>query len=637
MAHINSITCFSSCHHGYSYHPTEVGEMHPGLKFNLLRAQIDACHEIDVKVPIYITAGINDMIAAKEPGWRELNFEGRYAGWQPSPIKPGFKTLCFNSPYLDYLCKYIEEAARLFPDADGMFFDIISQNQCCCPWCMESMKKQGFDPEKEYDRGVFSRQVIANYMKRTTAVARSINPDMPVFHNTGLIGPGNKDLAQYFSHMELESLPTGGWGYDHYPLTAAYCRTRNLDFMGMTGKFHTSWGEFGGFKSPAALRYECCAMLANGSKCSIGDQLHPSGMLDESTCRLIGAAYAEVETKEPWCSNVDSVTEIAIVSNAGYDGLKKDPEETAEVGVSRFLLESHIPFDRIDWDDNFANYKYLIFADDFRCHDEAAARVREFIAQGGKVILSGTSLLKKESETPAFEVPAEIGGLDMTIPNFVKIAPEFAPDGITTPFVMYRPSLNIKVNGGTSLGQVLDPYFTRSYEHFCSHQHTPNKLESTGFDAGVMTGSILYFAHPVFTLYAVYGTVILKQFINKAIKAFMGADYPVITDLPSQGRVFLTEQKAEKRFICHALFATPALRGMKTDPFMPNMRATIPIEVIDDITPVYDISFEIKVPQAVTKAELAPQGTEIPFEYSNGKVKFKLDKIDCHQMVVLNY
>ena len=40
-AHVDSITCFSSCHHGWSYHPTKVGKMHPGLDFNLLRAQME--------------------------------------------------------------------------------------------------------------------------------------------------------------------------------------------------------------------------------------------------------------------------------------------------------------------------------------------------------------------------------------------------------------------------------------------------------------------------------------------------------------------------------------------------------------------------------------------------------------------
>ena len=81
-------------------------------------------------------------------------------------------------------------------------------------------------------------------------------------------------------------------------MSAAYCRNLGLDFLGMTGKFHTTWGEFGGIKHPNALRYECAAMLANGSKCSVGDQLHPDGELDESTYELIGKAYAEVEQKE---------------------------------------------------------------------------------------------------------------------------------------------------------------------------------------------------------------------------------------------------------------------------------------------------------------------------------------------------
>ena len=46
VGHVNSITVFSKCHHGYSYHPTKIGQMHPHLKFDLLARQIDACREI---------------------------------------------------------------------------------------------------------------------------------------------------------------------------------------------------------------------------------------------------------------------------------------------------------------------------------------------------------------------------------------------------------------------------------------------------------------------------------------------------------------------------------------------------------------------------------------------------------------
>ena len=51
--HVNSITVFSKCHHGWSYHPTAVNRMHPGLSFDLLGAQLEACAEIGDISPIF--------------------------------------------------------------------------------------------------------------------------------------------------------------------------------------------------------------------------------------------------------------------------------------------------------------------------------------------------------------------------------------------------------------------------------------------------------------------------------------------------------------------------------------------------------------------------------------------------------
>ena len=96
--HVNSITIFSKCHHGWSYHPTKVGKTHPHLKFDLLQAQMDACKEIDVKVPVYLTAGVDNLIAEAHPEWREIDKDGKITGWTSSPLDPGFKTICFNSP-----------------------------------------------------------------------------------------------------------------------------------------------------------------------------------------------------------------------------------------------------------------------------------------------------------------------------------------------------------------------------------------------------------------------------------------------------------------------------------------------------------------------------------------------------------
>ena len=640
-AHVNSITCFSSCHHGWSYHPTAVGMMHPGLNFNLLRAQMDACHEIDVNVPIYLTGGVNNLAADRHPEWREITADGRYTGWVSSPIQPGFKKLCFNTPYLDYLCAMIEEAVRLFPDANGVFIDIISQSPCCCHWCMADMAKEGYDPENPEDRKRFAKRTLLKYYKRTTEAARSLNSDMPVFHNSGNVTAGNREILPYFSHLELESLPTGGWGYDHYPMSAAYCRKLDLDFLGMTGKFHTTWGEFGGFKHPNALRYECAAMLAQGSKCSIGDQLHPSGNLDESTYELIGKAYEEVEKKEPWCGHAASAADVAILSNTAFNPGTKPEGAWApygEIGASRLLLESHIHFDLLDQEMAFDPYKVLVLADDIRMTPDLKKRLDAFLARGGKLILSGASVLWKDRDEPAFDLPFDYAGISPFCPDYIKASETFAPDFVKTPFVMYLPSHRIKVKGGTSLGEIFDPYFNRNYAHFSSHQHTPYKPEPSGFDAGVMTDSILYFAHPVFSLYAGYGNVGLKHFVTNAVSAFAGKELSVHTNLPSQGRVTLMKQEPERRYILHLLYANTINRGSRMEMSGGNVRNSSTIEVIEELNPLYDVAASVKLPGNVRKITLEPQGVELPVKKNgDGAYEVKLDRLVCHQMVVFHY
>lgn len=625
-AHVDSITCFSLCHHGMSYHPTRVGMMHPNLKFNLLRAQMDACKEIDVNVPVYLTAGVNNYAAENHPEWREINAEGTYAGWVASPIRPGFRTLCFNTSYLDYLCDHIVETVKMFPEADGIFLDIISQAPCCCPACMKSMVRDGFDPQKEEDRKAHARKVLLNYYKRTFEAVRSVDSSMPIFHNSGNLTIGDHEILPYFSHLELESLPTGGWGYDHYPMSAAYSRNLGLDFLGMTGKFHRAWGEFGGFKHPNALRYECAAMLAHNSKCSIGDQMHPDGELDQTTYELIGAAYQEVEQKEPWCRNAHSLAEIAILAEADT--------ETGNVGASRLLLEQHLPFDLVDATMDFSRYRVILVANEKEIPSETAEKLRAYLAAGGKLVLCSDSILKPGTCEPWFEFGAEFGETSPSNPDYVRMKESFAGN-FKTPFLMQLPSRRMKVTTALSLAEIYDSYFNRTARHFCSHQHTPNKPEASGYDAAAISGNILYFAHPVFTLYRSTGAVMHKQLFAHALSAFLGDQAQVVTgNLPSTGRVTLMRQENEKRTICHVLYAPTILRGGEL-PLENEQRNLSTTEIIEDLIPLHDVALTVKVSEPVRKVTLQPENREIPFDYADGKVSFTIPEFTCHTMAVL--
>jgi hypothetical protein len=633
-ANVNSITLFSKCHHGWSYHPTKVGKMHPHLSFDLLRAQYDACKEVNIAAPIYLSAGVDNVMGVDHPEWREIDEKGTYSGWVKSPLSPGFQMMDFLSPYTDYLCAQIEEVTELFPDCDGIFLDIISQAPGCSKWRMAYLEAHNLDAEKEADRKIAAEAAMLRYYEMTTAAAQRRIPDMPVFHNSGHIPRGERSILKYFSHLELESLPTGGWGYDHFPMSAKYVANLGMDFLGMTGKFHTTWGEFGGLKHPNALRYECAAMLAFNSKCSVGDQLHPSGALDESTYRIIGEAYREVAAREPWCDGVQPVADIAMLSSeAEKRGHRDSP---ADEGATRALLESHFLFSLVDRTMDFASYKLLILPDDIQVDAELTEKIHAYLHQGGKLLLTGKSGLD-ETGAFAFDIGAEHFGTSEFSPDFLLPNTDFRAAFMSTPVVAYLPSERIKATTGRSLGAIHDPYFNRTYRHFCSHQHTPFREEPSGFDCGVQLGPITYLAHPVFSLYRSYGAVVYREYIQRVISQILGDGQTVQTNLPSTARISLNRQAGHRRHVLHLLYANTISRGGKVHLSGGNLEASgASIEVIEDLLPLVDTQVALRGLPKIARATLEPSGEEIPLTAADGEVTLSVPRFVCHQIVALH-
>ncbi|PTY02295.1 hypothetical protein DB346_09290 [Verrucomicrobia bacterium LW23] len=647
-AAVDSITVFSKCHHGWSYHPTKVGKMHPHLSYDLLRAQIDACKEVGIATPVYLSAGVDNVASEMHPGWREMNSKGAYTGWVVSPLQPGFHMMDFHSPYLDFLCAQIEEAVTLFPEADGIFLDIIGQNSDSCgPWAQKYMRENGLDATKDADRYEASRAALRTYFARTNAASRIHNANMPIFHNSGHISRGDYGAMHANSHLELESLPTGGWGYDHFPASAKYVVNTGMDFLGMTGKFHTSWGEFGGYKHPNALRYECAAMLAFGSKCSVGDQLHPNGELDESTYEIVGQAYREVREKEPWARDVLPVADIAVLSSESE--LHDHRNNAADDGASRILLEGHHLFVFVDRHMDFAPYKMLILPDNIFIDNVLQAKIDAFLAAGGKLLLTGESGLKRGptgggsgSTGFAFDLGLEYGGPSPFQPDYVLPGKDLRPDFVKRPLVMYTRSQRVKATSGQSLGDIYDPYFNRQYPTFCSHQHAPNREAPSGYDCGVAHGNILYLAHPVFSLYRGYGAVAYKQYALAAIRRLLGADATLeMSGLPSTARVSLMRQAAEKRVVLHVLYANTINRGGELHHSGGNVSAQgRSVEVIEELLELPATTATVRLPAAtpVKRVTLEPQGTELAFVVgaTSGVLKLEVPAFSCHQMVVLH-
>lgn len=621
---VNSINCFSKCHHGWSYHPTRVGEMHPSLKFDLLGAMIEACHANDIRIPVYLSVGLDERNARLHPEWVEVGAEGNRHG--AAPLKAGWRKMCLGSPYLDLVIAQVEEMVRGY-DCDGAWLDIIHQGECCCPWCLAGMEQAGLNPEQAEDRQAYARRVLLAYYQRMTAAVHAIRPGLLLFHNSGHIPRGRRDLFPFFTHLELESLPTGGWGYDHFPISARYSATTGFDFVGMTGKFHTTWGEFGGYKNPAALRYECAAMLAWGSKCCVGDQLPPDGHMDEDTYRLIGDAFAHVEAREAWCAGAKPASEAAILSVEAV-GQRRRGSDDPDVGAARVLLENHVNFDVVDAEADLARYRLLVLPDEVTLDDRALlAKVKAFIVGGGTLVLSGRSGMNAEGTRFLVDVGARPLGPSPWQPDYVKVVGHVAPppsamQGMAlpeNPFVMYERAQRVQVKGADVLAEAWRPYFNREFRHFCSHQHTPPSGPA-GYPAAIRKGRVLYFAHPVFANYRNKGQQLARDYVWRLLADTYGR-LDVEVGLPSAGRVSLLRQEAHRRHILHLLYAVPINRGRG-------------IEVIEDVVPLLNIPVSLRL--KARRVTLVPEGKPLPFKRRGGRIEFTVPRLELHQMVALD-
>lgn len=615
-ARVNSITCFARCHHGWIYFDTRKHpeRRHPFLKRNLLKEQIDACHKRNIRVPIYITVQWDHYTAQRQLDWLIVDEKGTPRG---TPIfEPGFyRSLCVNTAYRQFLRDHVIEVCETLP-VDGIFFDIVQPVECSCWNCRSEMRKRYMDPTDAEARRVFAIQTLNAWKREMTALVHLRHKDATIFYNAGHIGPRHRAVSDAYTHWELESLPSGGWGYLDFPLKVRYTRTLGLPSLGMTGKFHTSWGDFQSYKTPEALEFECFQMLALGAQCSIGDQLHPSGKIDAKTYELIGSVYSRVEKKEPWCTGSRQVADIGVLTPEEFLGGGARQIPPSAFGAVRLLTEAACQFDILDSRSDFSKYKLLILPDLIPATGGLGDRVDAFVKAGGAVLASfesggfassGVKLLHDAPFSPDFLVPE---------------GPLAAGLG-TAEYVMYQKGKEVEPLAGTQvLAWTNVPYFNRTWDHFFSHRHTPSSGKR-GYPGVTRNSNVIYFMHPVFGQYQANAPKWVKTMVVNAIRLLLPE--PVLElQAPSTTVAALNDQPAQNRWVLHLLHYIPERRGTAFD-------------VIQDIIPIHDLKVAVRAPKSVRRVVTAPEGQQLSFTTGEKALRFTLPKLTGHQMISIEF
>lgn len=639
-ANVNSITCFARCHHGWLYFDSKAfpERRHPHLQKALLPRQIEACHSRGIRVPIYLTVQWDSYTATHHPEWLAQDGEGRVIG--TPPFEAGFyQTLCVNSPYREFLKQHTAEVLEQFP-TDGLFFDIVWPIPCACRYCREKMLAAGLEPGHEAARNRFGLDTINEFKQDMTRFVRKRNPECTIFYNAGHVGPRHRPVKGAYSHFELETLPSGEWGYLHFPVTVRYARTLGLDCLGQTGKFHTSWGDFHSFKNLAALRFECLRMLAHGAKCLIGDQLAPDGRIDPDVYRLVGEVYGEVARKEPWCAGAQAVTEVGVLTPEEFTGGAVGVLPEALKGATRLLEQGGHQFDVLDSASDFSKYRVLLLPDHIPVNEELGQKLERYAAGGGSLIASFASGMDETQSRFATELfgvtlagpgPRDLNG------NLIRGKPferhdyceYLRPQGEigrglpATEHAMYRRGMAVGAGAETEvLAPIVASFFDRTYRHFCSHRQTPSSGREV--QPGIVrNGRCIYFSSPIFSQYNDNAPRWCKQLVLNALELLLPE--PLVQhDGPSTLQVTLTEQAGQGRWILHLLHFIPERRSETMD-------------VIEDVIPLFKVKVRVRVPGSVREVAVVPEAALVPFRTEGPYAVFEVDRIDGHTMASLTF
>lgn len=636
-ARVNSVNIFAKCHHGYSYYPTRVGTQHPHLKIDLLGQQIEALHQVGIRCPIYYTIKWDDLAGIQHPDWVIVDRQGKAAMRTPLSGEWGWTSLDVASGYADYTVAQTEELLALY-DVDGFWFDICFTMPNYSAWAQDRMRLAGVNLADDAAVWRYAEEQDKLFFERMSRVVRAKRPDATIFYN-GTVNPAMRRMLPYQTHFEIESLPTSGgaWGYLHYPIAARQARAYGQDILGMTGRFHKSWGDFGGLKTQDQLDYECGTIVAAGGRICVGDQLHPRGELDPAVYRLMGKSFTRIEALEPWLEGAVPATEIAILA------LGKPAEDKPGIGAyspevegaAQAFLETGLQFDIIDAAADLSKYAALYLPDGAALEDGLATHLEAYLAQGGKLALSGTAGYDPVAgQFQLKEIPVTLLGLAPTIPSYLRLG----DDPWTRPpwgfelageeelasdydYVFYEQAYRVlPAVGSTVQGEVRGGLFNRAWDTFTSHAQAPVDRQALVGPLTVRLGNVLYFSAPLFGAYRNHDYWAYRAIARAALRGFMP---PTLLKPRGPGWSEFTLHKQGQRLIVHVVNYHPR-------------RSSQAINHVDQSWATSGLGVEVRLDGFIpTKAYLAPGRDPLAFTIKDGYAKIDLPPVGTHAVLVL--
>ena len=282
--------------------------------------------------------------------------------------------------------------------------------------------------------------------------------------------------------------------------------------------------------------------------------------------------------------------------------------------------ENHIDYDVIR-DNNFKKYDTVIFPEKSVLDSEGLIALRAYLNSGGKMLFMADALV----ENGAFQIDCGIrylGSAEFDCDYLVSA--ENIASVPNAPMLCNFPGHRIEIAEDVCvIAEKLDPYFSRTYPHFCGHKNTPHNKTAAKMPAIVKSGNVVYLSHDLPRQYYTFGSPYHKNYFIAALNSVYAGSRLNAEGLFTQGRCTMIRQPEQSRYCISMLYASPIRRGCA--------------EIIEDIIPLYNIRMTAQISETIRRVYLPLSNEDLPYTTENGSVSFTVPELNCHTTVVIEY
>lgn len=402
-AGIRTIELYTKDHHGYVYFKSKTGRQYPQ---DVLGQMLTACHRRGIRLIAYYSVAFDNYASGLHPEWLQIGTDGQYRDISFT------RWICLNSPYADFALEQIREIVTNY-DVDGLWLDAMPITWpeyrtigwwgeldpfCYCIYCRRKYRNIyhrdiPMTPDIQEHLNGYHLQIdgAQRFMEKAKALLQRYRPNAVMTYN----GSGTpEDPLSIGDLISLEGHPPA---YFHQSMIARWAQGQSRPMEILSAGALSGWN--GWDQKPInMMRLEMAIALAHGCGVTIGQQPYPRGNPDDSDFKALGTLFSWVAKMETYAHSPVGVSDIGLyLSLKNWDAPELGVAALGETeGIHTALMRDQWQYDILKDVNSLARYQLVIVGDDRAMSQEEASAFRDYVRNGGRLLVTGLAGLYDE-------------------------------------------------------------------------------------------------------------------------------------------------------------------------------------------------------------------------------------------------